>query len=369
VETGPLPPPIAPAPVNDGALPLFEPPAPVQGPRPRSLDPTTPTAPAPASAQRDALADISLLDIASSRQAGGADPLGLGLFAPGPAKPAWGAQSDHVPPEFEALPPGKPFPRPPAGTALPPAPATGSFAIPDEYDLLADFLGAAHGTVTAPPVDTGASEPVMGPAPAVAPQAAADPVMAALLRGLGLPGLQLQRPATEVAEIVGAMLREATTGTIDVLMARALTKKESRIEVTMLAVRENNPLKFFPHAEGALQQLLTSSMPGYMAPVEAMAGAFDDLRAHELAVIAGMRAALAAVLGQFDPAMIESRLAVPTVMDKMLSSKRKAKLWDGLVEMYAQIVRDADDDLQRVYGEKFSEAYEEQVTRLRRARR
>jgi predicted component of type VI protein secretion system len=53
----------------------------------------------------------------------------------------------------------------------------------------------------------------------------------------------------------------------------------------------------------------------------------------------------------------------------MLSSKRKAKLWDGLVELYAQIARDADDDLQRVYGEKFSEAYEEQVTRLRRARR
>jgi FHA domain-containing protein/type VI secretion system protein len=102
-----------------------------------------------------------------------------------------------------------------------------------------------------------------------------------------------------------------------------------------------------------------------------MAGAFDDLRAHELAVIAGMRAALGAVLQRFDPAKIEARLAVPTVMDKMLSlggSHRKARLWDRLVELYGEIAREADDDLQRLYGEKFSEAYEEQVARLRAAK-
>ena len=167
------------------------------------------------------------------------------------------------------------------------------------------------------------------------------------------------------------MLREATAGTIDVLMARAMTKKESRIERTMLSVRANNPLKFFPNADGALTQMLTGAMAGYMAPTDAVAGAFDDLRAHELAVIAGMRAALGAVLQRFDPAKIEARLAGPTVMDKMLSlggNHRKAKLWDRLVELYGEIAREADDDLQRLYGEKFSEAYEEQVARLRAAK-
>jgi type VI secretion system protein len=155
---------------------------------------------------------------------------------------------------------------------------------------------------------------------------------------------------------------------MDVLMARAMTKKESRIDMTMLSVRANNPLKFFPHAEGALTQMLTGAMAGYMAPQDAMAGAFDDLRAHELAVIAGMRAALGAVLHRFDPAQIESRLAVPSVMDKMLASNRKAKMWDRLVELYGEIAREADDDLQRLFGEKFSEAYEDQVARLRRAK-
>jgi type VI secretion system protein len=232
--------------------------------------------------------------------------------------------------------------------------------------------------VALPPEDatTFAAQPVQvapPPAPAPAPVAATAPggddaVLQALLRGLGLPNLQLARPATEVAEMVGALLREATAGTMDVLMARAMTKKESRIDMTMLSVRANNPLKFFPNAEGALTQMLTGAMAGYMAPQDAMAGAFDDLRAHELAVIAGMRAALGAVLHRFDPSRIEARLAVPTVMDKMLSSNRKAKMWDRLVELYGEIASEADDDLQRLFGEKFSEAYEEQVARLRQAK-
>ena len=290
--------------------------------------------------------------------------------------------------------------------------APGGFAIPDDYDPLADLFAplaapVAQTPAPAPPeaflpdfpdpeqIGAGvAFEPAPAPAAPIAPEPVAAPVTAppsaplaapvpaplttpagadsavlqALLRGLGLPQLQLQRPATEVAEIIGAMLRESTAGTMDVLMARAMTKKESRIDMTMLSVRANNPLKFFPNADGALTQMLTGAMAGYMDPVEAMAGAFDDLRAHELAVIAGMRAALGAVLHRFDPVQIESRLAVPTVMDKMMSSNRKAKMWDRLVELYGEIAREADDDLQRLFGEKFSEAYEAQVERLRRAK-
>ncbi|HEU4376580.1 MAG TPA: type VI secretion system-associated FHA domain protein TagH [Telluria sp.] len=283
----------------------------------------------------DVLAGASILD--SRVEKGGYDPLGLNLFSE-PAARARAAESDHVSPEL---------------AALPAAPAPSAFAIPDDYDALADFMPRA-----APP-----------PASAPAPVESDGEVLRALLRGLGLPGITLNRPAAEVAESVGAMLREATAGTIDVLMARALTKKESRMDVTMLAVRENNPLKFFPNADGALTQMLTGAMAGYLPPVQAMAGAFDDLRAHELAVIAGMRAALGAVLHRFDPAMIEARLAVPTVMDKMLASNRKAKMWDRLVELYGEIAREADDDLQRLFGEKFSEAYEDQVARLRLAKK
>lgn len=385
LEAAPLQPALAPAPVNDAALPLFVPPPP---PAPVQLPPLDFAPQPPQSLQQpaapvwtDPLAGASILDVASGPAPGADDPLGLNLFAPAP--PARGAESDHVSPELAA------FPVAPPQQAWNAAPA-GGFAIPADYDPLADLLAPAPAPIAPPVADSGdvtrfsapaappmptppapppAPAPVPAAEPAAVPAAGDDAVLQALLRGLGLPDLQLQRPATEVAELVGALLRESTAGTMDVLMARAMTKKESRIDMTMLSVRANNPLKFFPNAEGALTQMLTGAMAGYMPPQDAMAGAFDDLRAHELAVIAGMRAALGAVLHRFDPAAIEARLAVPTVMDKMLSSNRKAKMWDRLVELYGEIAREADDDLQRLFGEKFSAAYEEQVERLRLAKR
>lgn len=409
VDCTPETPALAPAPVNDPALPLFEPPPRAPAPTLPPLEALAPPPPPAVQAARpdsllDTFAGASILDVVPGPQDGGSDPLGLNLFAPAPGRPARAAESDHVSPELVAMPRAAPVSAFVAPAAAPP-PASGEFAIPHDYDPLADFYAppapppAAGRPQPAAPaaargVDAGADARAVGieslavpvaakaplpaqapvavqaaPVPAPASTAEGEAILAALLRGLGLPELQLRRPATEVAETVGAMLREATAGTIDVLMARALTKKESRIDMTMLSVRANNPLKFFPNAEGALTQMLTGSMPGYMEPVEAMSGAFDDLRAHELAVIAGMRAALGAVLERFDPARIEARLAVPTVMDKVLASSRKAKMWDRLVELYGEIAREADDDMQRLYGEKFSEAYEEQVARLREARR
>jgi type VI secretion system FHA domain protein len=198
--------------------------------------------------------------------------------------------------------------------------------------------------------------------------AADDPVIRALLRGMGLEDLNTKRSAEEVAELAGAMLREASAGTMGVLMGRALTKRESRLEMTMISSQANNPLKFFPDAGSALMQMMNGSMPGYMAPPRAFANAFDDIKAHELAIMAGMRAALAGVLGRFDPQAIEARLEVGGMMDKVLSSSRKARMWDRMVELYTQLASEADSDFHRLFGVAFSKAYEEQIERLRKAR-
>lgn len=190
-------------------------------------------------------------------------------------------------------------------------------------------------------------------------------VIDALLRGLGVTDLKTSRSPVELAGLVGTMLREATAGTMGVLIGRALAKREGRLEMTMMSSQANNPLKFFPNADMALSQMLSSTHPGYMAPMQAYTNAYDDLKAHELATIAGMRAALAGVLVRFDPVAIEQRLQVPTVMDKMMASNRKAKMWDRLVELYKEMSNDADADFQRLFGEQFSAAYEEQIQRLR----
>lgn len=364
----------------------------------------------------------SLLDAAPADVQSGMD-----LFEPAKpvsaAAPYRGTLSDHVSPEMHAMPVSGGAV---SSHVLPAAPAvqlapvgSGQMSIPDDYDPLADFLPPRITTAPAPvspaveqrmpalatasvpelaptllspllpplvpafvsavapsvapaeqvaPARASSSGPDVGaaiPAPALAAAASDSAVLDALLRGLGLKQLQTQRSALELVELAGAMLRQATNGTMDVLMARAMTKRESRLEMTMMASVANNPLKFFPGAEMALTQMLASSHPGYMAPERAYVNAFDDLKAHELATMAGMRAALAGVLLRFDPAAIEQRLQEPSVLDKMMASKRKAKMWDQMVDLYQQLSNDADEDFQRLFGEKFGAAYEEQIQRLR----
>lgn len=337
----------------------------------------------------DSLAGASILDVGGDFNNPGFDPFGLDFFAkPAPAAAAFrGAESDHVSPEIQPFPmsfgaaPAQAQAQAQAYSAPPAAHAAGAgMAIPDDYDPLADYLPPR--AVTAPvPVPAPAAGPAPAPAPAPkpaarpAPPAASgghardNPVIQALMRGMGIAELTGKRSAEEIAELAGAMLREATAGTMSVLMARAMTKRESRLEMTMISSQANNPLKFFPDADSAMMQMMNASMPGYMAPPRAFAGAFDDLKAHELAMMAGMRAALAGVLQRFDPAAIEQRLQVPTVLDKMLSANRKAKMWDRLVELYQQMALEADEDFQRLFGEKFGAAYEEQIQRLQQGRR
>ncbi len=297
--------------------------------------------------------------------------------AAAPSQPAWDA-----PAAAPAAPVAPPAPMPAhAAPAFPaqPAPAFPAPPAPVSLEQLAPtFPSQAAPAFPAPPAPASPlpvpprqapvdAAPNANPAPH-APVADSE-LLQALLRGLGLPDLTVNRSGPELAELVGAMLREATGGTMGVLMARAMTKRESRLEMTMIATQANNPLKFFPDTDSALSQMLGNTMPGYMAPVRAYATAFDDLKAHELAILAGMRAALGGVLHRFDPAAIEQRLQVPTVMDKMMLSNRKAKMWDRLVELYQEIARDADDDFQRMFGEQFAAAYEEQIARLRQSRR
>ncbi|AXA90529.1 type VI secretion system-associated FHA domain protein TagH [Massilia sp. YMA4] len=316
----------------------------------------------------DALARAAIVDVSGPFDAGfdpALDPLGLnlapaGVPVPGPAYR--GAESDHAPPEQAVL------MMPPPVAVVVPAPL-----IPDDYDPLADALPSRAAVPVAPAMATPAPpEPQpMASAPAkdakAAPAADDGRVLQALLRGLGVPDLHSRHEPEALAELIGAMLREATAGTIGVLMARSLTKRGSRVEMTMIAPEANNPLKFFPDATTALTHMLQGPLPGYLPPERAFAGAFVDLRAHELAVMAGTRAALAGVLRRFDPAAIEERLHEPGLLAKVFAGGHKTRLWDRMVQVYDQLALEADEDFQRLFGAAFAQAYEEQVRRLRDA--
>jgi FHA domain-containing protein len=215
----------------------------------------------------------------------------------------------------------------------------------------------------APPVAQ--AEPLAAPA---LPSHPADALTRAFLAGANLPPGALPGGLTpEIMAMVGSLLRSATAGAIDMLAIRANIKREVQASVTIISSDDNNPLKFLLDADSVLLQLLGRRAPGFMPPDEAMKDAFNDLRAHELGVIAGTRAALGEVLTKFDPAILGERLIRGSLLEMALPAMRKTKLWDLYLERYAQMRREVEDDFQSIFGKAFVAAYEEESARMKAA--
>jgi type VI secretion system FHA domain protein len=191
-------------------------------------------------------------------------------------------------------------------------------------------------------------------------------LLAAFAEGLGVPSVPLDKLGPDEMRLVGQLLREATQGAVELLLSRTTLKREMRAVVTVIAARENNPLKFSPSADVALQYLLGTPTPGFMAPAPAMRDAFNDLRAHQLGMMAGMRSALQGVLERFDPEVLEARIAERrSGLASLLPGSRKARLWELFQELYAQLSEEASEDFQQLFGKAFLAAYESYIAQLR----
>ena len=204
------------------------------------------------------------------------------------------------------------------------------------------------------------AQPVAAPLAPPGPDAAR--LVAAFLEGAGVAGLDVskQDPETYFRE-AGALFATMVDSLRDVLMSRAVVKGEFGVEQTMLRPRNNNALKFSVTPQDAVSALLQPGRPGYMPPMQATREAFDDVRIHQLAVMAGVQSALMNLLRTFDPAALEARLAKASVIESLLPATRRAKLWEAFCATYKDIARDADSDFQAVFGREFARAYTEQA--------
>ncbi|CAB3751069.1 type VI secretion system-associated FHA domain protein TagH [Paraburkholderia humisilvae] len=197
---------------------------------------------------------------------------------------------------------------------------------------------------------------VQQPAPA-----ASDAVLAALFEGLGVDRQRISdHPPHELARLIGLLLRDALHGTMEVLRARPTAKQQTHVAMTMIDTRDNNPLKCFPDAEGALTQMLCNDGAAWLGPRDAVREAFKDLRDHELALIAGIRATLAEALSGLAPEQIEARLRPAGRIEAVLSS-REARLWSVYVDTWQQTKQRAGDDFQHAFREPFTRAYQAQL--------
>ena len=319
---------------------------------------------------KDPLAD-SLLDapMAQPNMAADADPLRSLNSAPRASAAAEPDQLSDLQRPF--IPPTYIKPAAAVGAAPPRAGAVASRPAD-----VGDAPTAIRPKVVPPPV----MPPIASPPPPSPPTTAAPSRMApavrsddaalleAFRRGLAVPALDLPALTPELMELIGQLLREAVGGTVDLLRARATVKHELRAEVTTIVPRNNNPLKFSPNAEVALQHMLAPPARGFIGAAPAMRDAYEDLRAHQFAVVAGMQAVLEAALERFDPASLQGRLGDPSLLHSVLPAARSARLWDMFTAHYARIRHDATNDFHALFGQAFLGAYHEHVKRLQNQR-
>jgi len=188
----------------------------------------------------------------------------------------------------------------------------------------------------------------------------------AFLTGAGLEGKEISDTEIEAFLLQsGKIMRAAVEGAMALLAARATAKKELRAEDrTMVASKDNNPLKLMSDPQEALAFLFDTKdrTGGFLDPVRAVGDAFDDLRAHEVALFAGMRAALLGAIQRFDPKTLEAELEKSA---GGLGLNRKAKLWEQFASFQQKLARDAEDDFNKVFGREFMGTYMAQVKRLK----
>ena len=230
-------------------------------------------------------------------------------------------------------------PPPARAPAAMPAPAPVPLvAVPDVPSSISQLDMAP--SPPAPSVDTwmrvlqGGAAPSSIASTEPGPEAAAgehEALRVAFLRGAGLldtASAGAFEIDAESMEHLGALLRAATEGTLALLNTRSVAKRSIHAEGTHIAAQGNNPLKFAPDATEAIALLLKlHSARGFLDPVAALKEAHADLQAHQLAMAAGMRAAVSDLISRLGPHALAS----------------------------------LDDDFEAVFGREFVRAYEEQA--------
>lgn len=204
--------------------------------------------------------------------------------------------------------------------------------------------------------------PPVGSKTGTAPE---DAAARAFLAALGADSVTV--PAAELGATMtrlGNVLRIMVQGLREVLMTRTSIKSEFRMQQTMISAGANNPLKFSISVEQAVEALVKPATRGYLDPVEAAEQALRDIKAHEVAMMTGMEAALKGILKRLDPAVLEGKIETSSGFGSILKGK-KARYWEFYEKMYAEISDQAENDFHELFSKEFALAYQDQLERLK----
>ncbi|MEJ6707991.1 MAG: type VI secretion system-associated FHA domain protein TagH [Amylibacter sp.] len=163
---------------------------------------------------------------------------------------------------------------------------------------------------------------------------------------------------------LGNTFRIMTEGMREILMTRTSIKSEFRINQTVISSGNNNPLKFSVSPQIAMETMVKPAQTGFLESDAAAEQALNDIKAHEVAVMTGMEAAIKGILGQLSPEELEKTIVESGGITSFLKNK-KAQYWDVFEKQYSRIADQAESDFHEVFAKEFARAYQEQLERLK----
>ncbi len=218
----------------------------------------------------------------------------------------------------------------------------------------------ADSAVVAPPPPAPSAAPAPQPAGPATTNAARAFLAAAGAADMRITDAELP----ETMARLGSTLKTMITGLREILMTRTSIKSEFRIEQTMVNVGGNNPLKFSVSPEQAVEAMIKPTVRGYLPAEKAAEQALEDIRAHEVAMVTGMEAALKGVLSKLNPALLTQKIEAKGGFGGFLKN-RKAQYWETYEAMYAEISDQAENDFNELFAREFAKAYKDQLARLK----
>ena len=265
----------------------------------------------------------------------------------------------------------------PVAAAWAPAPSPSAWAAPAPEPAMAGGAASIWGTLTAAaPIDFTPPAPAPAPPPPP-PVASADPgaararpnESALLARFLAAAGMRPRDvedlPPESVMAAAGELLRQTADGLIQLLYARARLRNQFGVgaEVTTFQRDGNNPLKWTRSAEEALRQIVGKPDRGFLPGPLAVRGAFEDLQAHEMAMMAAMQEALKDTIQRFSPAAIRARPAQSTRLGRLLPGARDAALWQAYEAEFTGLADETEAAYLDVFAKNFKKAYSRNLAR------
>jgi len=300
-----------------------------------------------------------------------ADPMPFGGAVGIPedwASPGNGVGDGQPIPEFDPFPSLPITAAPPVSAPIPaatPAPDLGAFAgepfTGEPFGGAPDFGGdpfapdaASPGFAAAPP--PAAAAPVLSAPPSSAAASPDAAGWAAFYEGAGFTPEEMKLPPDAMYRL-GVLYRQVVLGLADIMQDRATFKDEFRVERTQLSMGRNNPLKHLPAFEAA-KVVIGQPLPGFMDGEEAVRASFEDIKKHQMAMLAGVQNALTTAFSRLAPAEMEKLVAVAESQKKGFLGKRGIDRWSIYVTVYENLRKDATSNANGIMSSAFREGYE-----------